>query len=237
MEKCRASINKANDFPELEDARTLFRPIQKMEEKHANALPDVYDKLSGLQKLYEKKVKKQKQEYIELAKNLMEHNDYRTAYDLYKEAAEALPDDDDLSNRRDKLASQMGYIYVTEANFANRLNSETIEGLSLRLKAEDMRYLTPHLVYNSLMPTGHATVNQKFTYKIIDKKGNLDHSSNSPDGYPNDSSFEVLVGEHNQGVWLSGWGNATQSFYEPGEYTFELYYKGHKIFANKFTLY
>ena len=237
MEKCRTALNNANDFLELEDAKTLFRPIKKMEDEHASALPDVYDKLDDLKKLYGKKVKKQKQEYLELAGNLIEHNDYRTAYDLCKEAAEVLPDDKEIGDMRDKIGIQMGYVYVTEAKFANRLNGETIEGISTQLKADQMRYLTPLITYNSLLPSGHNTVTQDFTYKIIDKDGKLDQSSNSPDGYTNESSFEVEVGEHDQGVWLLGWGNATQSLYQKGEYTFELYYKDHKIFTSKFTLY
>ncbi len=237
VKKCRTAITKANDFPELEDAKTMFRPIQKMEDEHASALPEVYDKLDELKDLYEKKVKKQKDEYLELCDNLIDHGDYRTAYDLIKEASEALPDDDDLSDKMEELTIQMGYIYITDAKFANRLNGETLEAASLRLKAEDMRYLTPLLTYNSLLPSGRATIEQEFTYKIIDKKGELDHSSSSPDGYTNSSKFEVEVGEHDQGVWLSGWGNATQSYYEKGEYTFELYHKGRQIYTTKFTLY
>lgn len=237
VEKCRTAINDADDFLKLEDAKTLFRPIQKMEDKYASALPDVYDKLDDLKKLFDKKVKKQKQEYIDLANNLIDHDDYRTAYDLCKEAADALPDDDEINDKCEEIAIQMGYIYVIDTKFANRLNGENIEEASLRLKADKMRYLTPLVTYNSLLPSGRNTINQDFTYKIFDPDGSLDQSSTSPDGYTNDTTFEVEVGEHNQGVWLSGWGNATQSFYEKGEYTFELYYKGHKIFTQKFTLY
>ena len=237
VEKCRTAINEADDFPKLEDAKTLFRPIQKMENEYASAMPDVYDKLDDLKKLFDKKVKKQKQEYIELANNLIDHDDYRTAYDLCKEAADALPDDDEINDKCEEIAIQMGYIYVIDTKFANRLNGENIEEASLRLKADKMRYLTPLVTYNSLLPSGRNTIEQDFTYKIIDPDGDLDRSSTSPDGYTNDTTFEVEVGEHNQGVWLSGWGNATQSFYEKGEYTFELDYKGHKIFTQKFTLY
>lgn len=237
VEKCRTAINKADDFLQLEDAMTLFRPIQKLEDEHADALPDVYDKLDGLKKLYDKKVKKQKQEYADLASSLIDRNDYRTAYDLYKEAADALPDDDEMSDKCDELAKQMGYIYVTDCKFANRLNGETLQEPSLRLKTDDMRYLTPLVTYNSLLPSGRATIEEEFTYKVIDPDGSLDHSSSSPSGYTNDSSFEVEVGERDQGVWLAGWGNATQSLYEKGEYIFELYFKGHKIYDTKFTLY
>lgn len=237
VEKCRTAINDADDFLKLEDAKTLFRPIQKMEDEYASALPDVYDKLDDLKKLFDKKVKKQKQEYIDLANNLIDHDDYRTAYDLCKEAADALPDDDEINDKCEEIAIQMGYIYVIDTKFANRLNGENIEEPSLRLKADKMRYLTPLVTYNSLLPSGRNTIEQDFTYKIFDPDGSLDQSSTSPDGYTNDTTFEVEVGEHNQGVWLSGWGNATQSFYEKGEYTFELYYKGHKIFTQKFTLY
>ena len=182
-------------------------------------------------------MKKQKQEYIDLANSLIDHNDYRTAYNLYKEAAEALPDDEEMSDKCNELAKQMGYIYVTDCKFANRLNGETLQEPSMRLKAANMRYLSPLLTYNSLLPAGRATIEEEFNYKIIDPDGSLDHSDSSPLGYTNDSSFEVEVGEHDQGVWLGSWGNATQSLYEKGEYTFELYCKDHKIYETKFTLY
>jgi len=237
VDKCRHALNEASNFPELEDARTMLRPIKKLEEQHAEAMPEVFDKLDELEKLYDKKVKKQKEEYLQLVSDLTERGDYRTAYDLCKEATEALTDDDEMNDKLDELAIQMGYVYVTDANFANRLNSENIEEPSKRLKAADMRYLTPILTYNSLLPSGHSAVVEDFTYSIIDEDGVLDHSNSSPAGYTNDSSFEVLYGEHDQGVWLSGWGNATQSFYEEGEYTFEFYYKGHKLYTTKFTLY
>ena len=237
VDKCRHALNEASNFPELEDARTMFRPIKKLEEQHAEAMPEVFDKLDELEKLYDKKVKKQKEEYLQLVSDLTERGDYTTAYDLCKEATEALTDDDEMNDKLDELAIQMGYVYVTDANFANRLNSENIEEPSKRLKAADMRYLTPILTYNSLLPSGHSAVVEDFTYSIIDEDGVLDHSNSSPAGYTNDSSFEVLYGEHDQGVWLSGWGNATQSFYEKGEYTFEFYYKGHKLYTTKFTLY
>lgn len=237
VEECRTAINKAKDFPKLEVAKAKFRAIQKLEDEHAAAMPDAYDKLDELKTLYDKKMKKQRQEYIELANNLIGHDEHREAYDILKEAADALPDDDDINDKCTELAIQMGYLYVTEATFANRLNSETLEGPSLRLEAEKMRYLTPYLVYNSLMPSGHAPVDEEFTFKILDKDGVLDHSDSSPAGYTTDTKFEVLVGERDQGVWLSGWGNATQSFYEKGKHTFELYYKGHKIYSQEFDLY
>lgn len=237
VEKCRSAINSADDFLELEDAKTLFRPLQKLENEHAAAMPDVYDKLDDLKKLYDKKLKKQKQEYIDLADKSISLNDYRTAYDLYKEASDALSDDDEMNDKCQELAVQMGYIYVTDCKFANRLNGENIEEAALRLKKADMRYLTPLVTYNSLLPSGHATVEQEFTYKVFNPDGSLDRADSSPAGYTNDTSFEVEVGEHDQGVWLAGWGNATQSLFDRGEYTFELYYKGHRIYDTKFTLY
>ena len=58
VDKCRHALNEASNFPELEDARTMLRPIKKLEEQHAEAMPEVYDKLDELEKLYDKKVKK-----------------------------------------------------------------------------------------------------------------------------------------------------------------------------------
>lgn len=237
VEKCREAIQNADTFAELDDAQMMFRAIEKLEDEHSAELPEVYDQLDDLKKLYDKEMKTLKEEYLSEASSYKARNNYRRAYDMYKEAADMLPDDEDFKELVEETARDMGYVYILDAKVANKLNGEVINEASHSLPAEDIRYLTTLLTYNSLLPSGHSPVDMKFTFKYIDADGDLHSSSSSPAGYTTDSKFEVLVGEHEQGVWLDGWGNSSVSTYSPGEYTFELYHDGNMIFSNKFTLY
>lgn len=237
VEKCRKAIKRADSFEELEEAKQKFDAIEDLEIEHQRALPEVYCQLDNLMEYYDKMAEKKLQEYIDLAEEKMDDDDYRAAYDLLLEATNALPDNEDMKKRTDRVKRAMGYIYVTGMQFANCERDGTdIEPAGSTLHSDKMRYLYPKVIYNSLLPSGESNVKNEFYYKIFSPDGSLDCSSNSPSGYTNRGSFYVAPGERNQGEWLNGWGNATTSTYEAGNYTFELYYLGNKIYTTRFTI-
>lgn len=238
VDDCKKKIKDADSFPELLEAKELLTDVEDMDDIHGRVMPDVYNQYEGLKKLYDKMLKKQREEYIELADQMKDMDEYKTAYDLYKEATDALPDDEELQQLRDNVAERMGFLDVIDVRFANCEKDGTdIEEVGTTLHASRMRYLFPQVVYNSLMPEGHELMNVELYYKIYNPDGSLNSSSNSPYGYTNKASIQVVVGEKDQPEWLFGWGNATESSYKPGEYKFELYYKGRKIYAGTFRLY
>lgn len=237
VEDCRAALKKADSFPQLTEAKNMLPKVEEMEDEYAAVMPDAYNQLEGLEKLYKKMEKKQRQEYIDLAKQMLDMDDYRSAYDLYAEALEVLSDDEELSNSMEDIGQKMGYVYVTDVQFANRLNGEDIEAAGTTLHSENMRYLVPKVIYNSLLPSGRAMVRNYFRYKIFDSDGVLDQSDSSPAGYTNGGDFNVAPGEVNQGEFLGGgWGNANVTTWKADDYTFELYYQGRKIYTGSFTI-
>ena len=238
VDECKDKIKKADNFPELFAIKDLLTDVEDMDEIHGRVMPEVYNQYDDLKKLYDKMLKKQRKEYIDLADQMKDMDDYKTAYDLYKEAAEALPDDEEMQQLRDNTAERMGFLDVTDVRFANCEKDGTdIEEEGTKLHASNMLYLFTQVVYNSLMPEGHELMNVELYYKIYNPDGSLNSSSNSPYGYTNKASINVVVGEKDQHEWLFGWGNATTSTYEAGEYKFELYYRGRKIYAGGFHLY
>lgn len=71
-----------------------------------------------------------------------------------------------------------------------------------------------------------------FNVKIIEPDGNLLRGKTSPNGY----SFKETVSNiqyHKSGtkVWLNGWGNESATSYKPGNYTYEVWYGGRKLFS------
>ncbi len=238
VDDCRKAIRRADSFADLEAVQEKMEDVEDLEIKHSRTLPDIYCQYDNLEERYDKMAQKLRQQVIDEAEQYIDDNDYRAAYDTYQQAASSLPDDSDLERRRNRMARQMGYIYVTDIQFANCERDGTdIEAAGTRLHSDRMRYLYPKVIYNSLLPSGHSNIELNLKYKVYSPDGRLDCSSNSPAGYTNKGSFWVAVGERNQGEWLNGWGNATTSTYGPGDYSFELYYEGHKIYECEFTIY
>ena len=238
VDECKKKIKDADNFPELLAAKELLTDVEDMDDIHGRVMPDVYNRYEDLKKLYDKMVKKQREEYIDLADQLVDRNEYKQAIDLYSEAIEALPDDDELKELREGIAEKVGFLDVIDVQFANCERDGTdIEEVGTTLHAANMRYLFPKVIYNSLMPEGHELTQVELYYKIYNPDGLLNFSSNSPSGYTNKATISVVVGEVNRGEWLHGWGNATESTYVAGEYRFELYYRGRKIYSGNFRLY
>ena len=238
VEDCKTIIKTADDFPSLLEANELLTDIGEMDDIYGQDLPEVFNQYKSLKKLYEKSLRKQKSEYIDLADEQVNQGNFKDACDVYKEAIDALPDDDELPARRDNIVEKVGFLDVTDVQFANCERDGTdIDVVGSTLYAEKMRYLFPRIIYNSLMPEGHEVARIELYYKVINPDGSLNSSSGSPFGYTNKATIEVIVGEENQGEWLNGWGNALTSTYEAGEYGFELYYKSRKIYEGHFHLY
>lgn len=238
VEECRSDMKRADNFFDLNKVEKKFDEVENMELRFAAVMPDVYNQLDDLKEYYAKMQQKQRGEYIELAKDaVVNDHDYYMAYRLYSVASEALPDDSELKRLKSSLAPSLGYLEITSCDFSNSEKDGTdIEEAGTTLHASRMRYLFPRITYNSLLPSGRSELSLNLTYKILKPDGSLDSSSYSPSGYTTTSSFTVEQGETGVSVWLSGWGNATQSNFEAGTHTFELYYKGNKIYETEFEL-
>ena len=132
---CRKALRQADSFAELEEAKEKFDDIEDMEIEHSRVLPEVYSQLDNLNEYYDKMTEKLRKECKQQADELIDQNDYRGAYDLYIQAANALPDDEEFHRLCKRTAKAMGYIYVTEMKFANCERDGTdIEAAGSRLQ-------------------------------------------------------------------------------------------------------
>ena len=238
VDDCKKQIKDAEDLGELLEAKDMLADIEDMDDIHGRVMPEVFNQYEPLKKLFDKTCQTERDECIEEAERLMNDGDYKEACDLLNKAVEALPDDDELAELRDRMAEKIGYVDVLDVKFANCEKDGTdIDEEGSTLYSNKMRYLFPRVYYNSLLPEGHEMVNVEVYYKVFNPDGSLNSSVNSPYGYTNKAAFNVVVGEENQGEWLNGWGNATSSTYSAGEYGFELYYKGRQIYKGTFHIY
>ena len=238
VKDCKKTIKNADDIVELSEAEEMLSDIEDLEDRHSREMPEEYDKYDDLKSQYRETLDQLKDDYKEMASDYLEEGECKSAYDMYKEASEALPDDDDLENEMNEIAEKMGYLYVTDLEFANRTKDAVdIEAAGSRLHADKMRYLFPKVIYNSLLPEGNSIVTKELGVKIFSPDGTFRRSSSSPAGYTYKSSISIAVGEVDQGEWLLGWGNETESSYEEGTYTVEIYYEDVKLFSDEVTLY
>ncbi|MCR4603275.1 MAG: protein kinase [Prevotella sp.] len=235
--ECEDIIKDADNIQELLEAKKPLSDIEDMDDIHGRVMPDVYNHYDNLKKRYAKAADEKLEECIDEARNLMTRDEYKEAYDLVNSAVEVLPDNTELEEMRNNIAEQMGFLDVTDVQFANCQRDGTdINEVGSTLYASSMRYLFPKVIYNSLMPDGHELTAIELYYKIYNPDGSLNSSSNSPYGYTNKASISVVVGERNQGEWLNGWGNETTSTYSAGQYRFELYHKGRRLYQGYFQL-
>lgn len=237
VEDCRTAMTDADSFMELKEAEDELDELEIIEHRHAAAMPSVFNKCDDLNDYLAEMKQKQRREYVQLARQCKNDGDFRLAYDLYRTASESLPNDEELREYMEELAPELGYIYVTRMEYSNSEEDGTdIDEAGSTLYAERMRYLFPKVVYNSLLPEGEDVTRIHMTYKIIAPNGTMKSGSSSPAGYTNSTSILIAVGEEDQGEWLAGWGNATESTYTAGTYTFQLYYQDHQIYEEEFEL-
>jgi hypothetical protein len=124
-----------------------------------------------------------------------------------------------LQSSYDILLKNWG-ISITSINVGNWVESQWINKPGERLSAYAIRYLTPVIMYNSL-------VDKEITLyiKVINPDGSLNKSESSPSGYSYKTTGNISTG--NNKTWdLPGWGNESQSNYISGNYRIEVWYEG-----------
>lgn len=237
VESCRNIIASADTFEDLEEASDLLDDIEILEQRYRSSMPDVFNQFQTLSSEYEDMQQQRRREAIQLAERFKNGGDFRSAFEHYLAASKALPDDEELKRLMNEVLVEMGHIYVKDVEYSNSEEDGTdIDEAGSTLYASRMHYLFPKVVYDSYLPEGSEVTRLHFSYKIFNPDGTMKSGTNSPAGYTSNGSFLVAVGERDQGEWLSGWGNSTTSTYEAGTYTFELYFKDHKIYEETFEL-
>jgi len=237
VEHFKEIVENAENFVDLKEADDLLSDIVDMEEIHSRALPDVYNQRGSLRRMLRKAEQKERDEYMELAVRLMGMDEYKQAFDLLNEAYTMMSNDDKLAALRLEAADGIGYMDVSDVEYANcEYDGTDIDEVGSTLYADRMHLIWPRVVYNSLLPEDSEVEEVDLYYKIIRPDGTMCFSSDSPRGYTNHWAIGVAVGEVDQREWLQGWGGSDHSVFEKGEYQFKLYCKGHLIYEETFTL-
>ena len=138
----------------------------------------------------------------------------------------------DFENER--MAERSAYMKILWVEFENTDESNNaIRNMDNVLYSTDIKYITPKIEYDGLVNVKkHVTIN----YKIYRPNGELMKNSASPAGYTRSDSFWVKTGYYNTEN-LTGWGNKKGGVYSPGEYKFEIWYNGTKLYTTSFTVY
>ena len=237
VEDCDRLISKADDSEDFEKIKKMFVNIEDMEDVYAKALPEVYNMSDELKSQLKDRCKVMKRQFMSLASDAFDDDDYRTAYENYKLAAEMDPNDDDITSKINYLSSLLGYVYVTDLDFSNsEADGTDIDEAGTTLYASRMRYLWPRITYTSLLDDGDSSQKIEYYVKIFDPRGNLEHGTNSPTGYTYKGEYTIEPDEVGYRKWLRGWGNAEQSNFETGTYRFEMWHDGGLVYKGSVTL-
>jgi hypothetical protein len=128
-------------------------------------------------------------------------------------------------------------ITIRSMEFANANSSTTLTNWGGTLYANQMRYLHMRILYDC---NTREQVPVTLFIKIINPDGSLFSGTSSPEGYTMSKTFTSAGGKKKSEYQeLGGWGNNTQSAYDAGVYTVELWeeYEGAKeVFATTVQL-
>ena len=153
------------------------------------------------------------------------HKIYQTNVTFYKTEAE---------EQMEREYANKAYMDIQKVEFANlKKGGKEMIPYGEKLFSSSMRYLSPKIYY-----TGKCCEEKDVTlyWKIIQPDGSLKTGKSSPDGYTWSYATKINPG-NNKTLSLIGYGDADNTIYKSGTYSFELWYQGNKIYETSFTLY
>lgn len=134
----------------------------------------------------------------------------------------------------DEKYSSSGFMEISGVSFANVDKDEhIIDDYGSNLYASEVKYLKPKVFYRGL-----ASVDKDISIdlKIIKEDGTLLTGTGSPNGYTYSHQYKVESGSGKY-IELSGWGRNKGGSYNPGQYKFEVWYKGNILYEKGIRLY
>ena len=238
VETCRNKIKKADEPADLNKVKDKLIDVADFEEMYGRVMPEVYCKAEALQKQFDKKVENLKQDVMKMADAYIEDNDYFDALQTVASLSELDENSgEELKNLMREWAPMMGYIRVTDVEYANcEKDASDIEPVGTTLHSDKMRYLYPRLTFDSMLPEERPAADTKVLVKIFNPDGTMKTGSDSPNGYTYASNIKVDPVLKNQKKWLKGYGNATTSCYTAGTYKVEYYIRGILIYRNEVVI-
>ena len=239
VEKAEEYIEDSDsyDYEGLTKVGPVIERIEKMEDEHADVMPEEYDQSDELKKTLKDKTKEVAEK---LAERANDSNNWRDTYRLYEESYK-LVEKESTKEKMDHAAYMLNYIYVYDIKFGNvSQNGSVIDVAGSTLYAGKVKYLKPYVYYRGL---SDSRPNANLQLKYIRPNGNLITGSTSPDGYSTkeDQKVENYNYDEQQAesspMALLGWGNEEYETYQTkGVYTFELWCDGIFIYRKTVEL-
>lgn len=228
-------IDDAISPSEFKDAEKCLKLIEEMDDDFSKVMPEVYNNAEDCREKLENRRKDALSTLERWAEDDFNDKNYHDSYQWYDYAHWLNPQNSDYTDGMKKTAAYLGYIYVSDVDFSNSHEDGTdIDEAGETLYAEKMRYLWPRITYTSLLNEDEGSKVMKYYIKIITPNGKLE--SGTPAGYTYMSEVTLEPGEEDLKIWLKGWGNDNMSTFVQGQYTFEMWYDGNKIFTGYVTL-
>ena len=130
--------------------------------------------------------------------------------------------------------SNSSIIEITGISFCNTdYDGNTIDDYGAKLYDGRIKYIGAEISYNGLTSTSKDVT---FYVKVIKEDGSLIKGTSSPEGYSFDIERTVKSGK-NLSLYLVGYGSNSGGTYKPGQYTYEIWLDGAKIYQASFTVY
>ena len=223
-----SSFEKANeDIKKLDNlviALDNYRNIVVMEKQFRNYNPNLFNQSEKLIASFPSTVPNLISNYIEQAKK-GQIFDYARTIGALQLAKEFTPSEvvDSLYN---SVIAEAGYIKINKIEFCNKADN-VVDDFGSTLYASKMRYLVAKVYYDWLENPSEVNID----VKIINPSGHIDSNDKSPKGY----TFSDTLREYGSQD-LVGWGNDTESFYDKGVWTYEIWHENKKIYSTKINL-
>lgn len=149
------------------------------------------------------------------------------------EKKETSPKPKTVIKQTDDKYKSVGYMEISGISFANTDKSGNIfDDYGSDLYAGDVKYLSPKVFYKGLANTEKEI---SLDLKIIKDDGTVMSGKDSPNGYTFSNTVKVESGE-GKSLYLLGWGNNAATAYSPGQYKYEIWYKGNILFQKGFRI-
>ena len=235
VSQCSQSTEQGdgNNTQALLNAKQTYSKIVELEKEYASVQPEFYNKASSLKEPLDSKLSEAANAWAEAAKMQVDNlGDYAKAIEFYKLAL-SLWNSESIKQSFENVKKATAYMYIKDCKFSNEdYNKKKLNDYNTTLYANNMRYLGAKLYYDGL---GKESASRDFFIKIIEPDGSLRRGSSSPKGYTTKSSHTIYTDNDNS-FEIIGWGNSTESVYEKGIYTYEIWYNNKRIYSTSFEL-
>jgi len=234
--KCSNNINQggAQNTKALFEAKDQLESVGNYENKYKGYFPNEFNKYNGLNNRLNDKLETASEDLAKSAKSQANIGKTDKALSYYGLALKLNPNNKTASKEYEDFVESIAYMKIKDIEFCNYKNNVgDIDDYGSTLYANKMRWLGARILYDGLSNT-QKTID--LNVKIIDPKNTLEKYSESPKGYTFVTKNCSVYNNANNTLYLSGWGSESVSIYSKGTYTYEVWYKGKKLFSKQVTL-